>query len=104
MGVFALHIFFCWVLSRTTQETMGHVEPASRKSKLAHTQWHCLVHRSGRSQASKHPDQQPRLTWSLSSDKGEFERAGRNLIPDERAPKPDVLALWNLKRTDCSWS
>lgn len=60
--------------------------------------------RSGRSQASKSPDQRLRLTWSLSSDKAEFERAGRNLIPDERAPKPDVLALWNLKGTKCSWS
>lgn len=40
--------------------------------------------RSGRSQASKTPGQQPRLTRSLSSDGA--ERADRNLILNERAP------------------
>lgn len=41
--------------------------------------------RSGRSQASKNPDQQARLTWSPSSDNVEFERAGRNLILNEKS-------------------
>lgn len=74
------------------QETTSHVEPANCKPKLR-----------GRSQASESPDQHPKLAWSLSSDNADFERAGRNLILNERLPQPDVLALLRLKRTKYSW-
>lgn len=78
----------------------GHVEPASCKPKLCG-----IIQRtqSGRSQASENPDQPPRLAWSPSSDNADFERAGRNIILNERLPQPDVLALLRLKRTKCSW-
>lgn len=106
MGVFALHIFF-FLLGAVTNHTGDHRVMLSQQAESPSWFTHSGIiwyTRSGRSQASKNPDQQPRLTWSLSSDKAEFEGAGRNLIPDERAPKPDVLALLSLKRTNCSWS
>lgn len=98
--------FSSWGLSRTTQETTGSCWISKLKVQacsLAVTLFGTPVQEDLRLLKTQ-TSERLRLTWSLSSDKAEFERAGRNLIPDERAPKPDVLALRNLKGTKSSWS